>query len=140
MDKKKLICIIAIAAVVLVAAIVIPVSVASCNKPCDHEYSAWTITTDATCTTSGEKVRTCTKCNHEDKQTIEALGHQSADDDGDCTTDILCERCGDVLTPGKSSHTDANHDNICDNPGCQETVDGSIADKNEGFDLPMDKN
>lgn len=60
---------------------------AACNKNCVHTYSDWVVTTDYTCTTDGVKIRTCTKCNHTETETIPAshtLTHLSVDP-ADCT-------------------------------------------------------
>ena len=39
--------------------------------------------------------------------------HTPADDDGDCTTDILCTECGEVATPGAEAHTPNADDGDC---------------------------
>lgn len=41
---------------------------------CEHSYSAWTTTKEATATENGEKTRTCTKCGHVETQVIPATG------------------------------------------------------------------
>ena len=40
-----------------------------------HDWSKWTVTTPATCTTAGEEERTCSRCQETEKQTIAALDH-----------------------------------------------------------------
>ena len=53
----------------------------------------------------------------------EALGHTPADDDGDCTTEVLCTVCECVLVAKQKSHTDEDNDNMCDVEGCtQEAI------------------
>jgi len=42
---------------------------------CSHTYSSWTTTKAATCTASGSKTRTCTKCSAVETGTISATGH-----------------------------------------------------------------
>lgn len=42
---------------------------------CSHTYSSWTTTKAATCTASGSKTRTCTKCSAKETGTISAIGH-----------------------------------------------------------------
>lgn len=74
------------------------------EEVCSHEYSDWTVKTAATCTQKGEEVRTCSKCNDEQTQEIDALGHNSegtvAHKDADCTNDgveggTYCTRCNE---------------------------------------------
>lgn len=40
-----------------------------------HQWSEWVTTIEATCTGTGEKTRTCSRCNETEKQIIDALGH-----------------------------------------------------------------
>ena len=118
-----------------------------------HDYNA------ADCDTP----KNCNTCGATDGK---ALGHTPNEDDGDCMTAIFCKVCGEVTTAGNASHTpgkddgnckteikctvcgktavagtadhnDANHDFVCDNPGCQVTVNGAPKDENEGIDLPL---
>ena len=45
-------------------------------------------------------------------------GHTPAADDGDCTTEVICTECGDVVVAAKT-HTDGSDaDHKCDNDGC----------------------
>ena len=53
-----------------------------------HTYSDWLIDTDATCTETGEKHKTCLRCGHIQTEVIGALGHNYKN--GACT------RCGDI--------------------------------------------
>ena len=57
----------------------------------------------------------------------EALGHTPADDDGDCTTDVLCTACECVLVEKQEGHVDEDHDYICDVDGCDKEVLLSIS-------------
>ena len=64
--------------------------------------------------------------------------HAPAEDDGDCTTPVLCEVCGYATTPASGSHDfgdwasngDGTHTRICATPGCEkgETQDCALAD------------
>ena len=56
-----------------------------------HSYGEWTTVTPATCTTAGQKQRTCTKCGHVETQEIPATGHHWKDN-GDGTH--TCPDCG----------------------------------------------
>ncbi len=52
-------------------------------------------------------------------------GHTPAEDDGDCTTAILCTEC-DAVTTAAKTHVDGDDKNhVCDNAGCTvDNVDG----------------
>ena len=90
------------------------VAVTCSNPGCEvvlHEATEHTGGT-ATCTSQKQ----CTKCN-----TFygELAAHTPEDDDGNCTTDILCALCREVATPGAPAHTyDDNTDTTCNNAGC----------------------
>ena len=56
-----------------------------------HSYGEWTTVTPATCTTAGQKQRTCTECGHVETQEIPATGHHWKDN-GDGTH--TCPDCG----------------------------------------------
>jgi len=72
-------------------------------KLCNHFYDEWQVTTEATCTTDGEKTRTCLDCGEIDTQVIAAhhtLGTQVAAADPVCATETngnvayyQCEVC-----------------------------------------------
>ena len=66
-----------------------------------------------------------------------AKDHTPARDDGNCKTEIKCTECGKTAVAGATDHNDTNHDFVCDNHGCQITVDGAPKDENEGIDLPL---
>ena len=90
----------------------------------------------ATCTKSGKaEYWFCTHCSGEfadaegtqpttyTKLFIPALKHEPAEDDGDCTTEVTCIRCPEVMVEGKEAHTfaeEANEDGSfsCINSGC----------------------
>ncbi len=42
---------------------------------CEHSYSDWTVTTEATCTEYGEKERACVYCGYEQYMSISPMGH-----------------------------------------------------------------
>ena len=67
-----------------------------------HSYGDWDIVTPATCTTAGQKQRTCTKCGHEETQEIPATGHHWVDK-GDGTH--TCPGCG--ATEGQPFNTNS---------------------------------
>lgn len=138
MNKKKLMIIIGSAAVVLIAALIITISLI--NSECKHSYSDWKVSVDATCINEGKKIRTCKKCGEVETENIEPLGHIDVDDDGNCITPVVCPRCNNEILAGKLEHNDTDHDYICNNPGCSMTVEGAPKDEDTGYDLPIDKN
>ena len=67
-----------------------------------HTYDEWTTVTPATCTTAGQKQRTCTVCGHVETQEIPATGHHWKDN-GDGTH--TCPDCG--ATEGQPVNTNS---------------------------------
>jgi hypothetical protein len=67
-----------------------------------------------------------------------AKNHVASEDDGNCTTPVKCADCDKIAVAGNESHVDADHDYVCDNDGCQITLDAP-EDEAPGIDLPMDK-
>ncbi len=72
-----------------------------------HKYGEWSVITEASCTTAGEKIKECTVCEetadgHFVKEVVDALGHNYVSDvtpptefDEGYTTHI-CTQCGDT--------------------------------------------
>ena len=56
-----------------------------------HIYGEWVVDTPATCTTAGQKKRTCTECGHVETQEIPATGHHWKDNGNGTHT---CTNCG----------------------------------------------
>ena len=56
-----------------------------------HSYGEWVVDTPATCTTAGQKKRTCTECGHVETQEIPATGHHWKDNGNGTHT---CPDCG----------------------------------------------
>lgn len=67
-----------------------------------HTYNDWVVVTPATCTTAGQKQRTCTVCGHVETQEIPATGHHWKDN-GDGTH--TCPDCG--ATEGQPVNTNS---------------------------------
>ena len=72
-----------------------------------HTYGEWTTVKEATCTTAGQKQRTCKVCNHVDTQEIPALDHdfhgtETVTKAPTCaetgTKTVQCTRCTEVET------------------------------------------
>ena len=77
-----------------------------------HSYGEWVVDTPATCTTAGQKKRTCTECGHVETQEIPALGHNWVDNG---EANHICDR--DHLT---EAHTYG--DWVVDTPATCTTV------------------
>lgn len=81
------------------------------------------VSVEATCTTDGKFIGTCTTCNETVQKTTPAFGHSHmivSSQDATCTAagykDVICTVCSETDTieiPAKG-HTDANADNMCD--------------------------
>lgn len=56
-----------------------------------HSYGEWVVDTPATCTTAGQKKRTCTECGYVETQEIPATGHHWVDNGNGTHT---CPDCG----------------------------------------------
>ncbi|MBQ7913373.1 MAG: hypothetical protein IJ308_08105 [Clostridia bacterium] len=73
----------------LLTAIILLFACVACNNTISNtshaicSYGSWETTKKATCTTAGEKTRTCTVCGKVETETISALGHTT--DSGTCT-------------------------------------------------------
>ena len=67
-----------------------------------HSYGEWTTVTEATCTTAGQKQRTCTKCGHVETEAIPATGHHWKDNGNGTHT---CTKCG--ATEGQPVNTNS---------------------------------
>ena len=76
-------------------------------KPCtEHTYGDWTIVTAATCTTTGEKQRSCTRCGKVETQIIPVTSHTYGSweviTQATCTTSgsrkKTCTQCGNTVT------------------------------------------
>ncbi|WP_448915237.1 leucine-rich repeat protein, partial [Eubacterium ramulus] len=66
-----------------------------------HDLGEWTVSKEASCTESGEKVRKCSRCAYSETEEIEATGHdyEAVVTDPTCTekgyTTYTCKVCGD---------------------------------------------
>ncbi|MDD7292972.1 MAG: leucine-rich repeat domain-containing protein [Clostridiaceae bacterium] len=94
-----------------------------------HAFSEWLVTTEPTCTTEGEEIRTCSVCGESETRAIEKAAHKIVIDTSvtpTCTeTGVTegqhCSVCGEVLveqqTIAAAGHNDNNSDGICDSCG-----------------------
>ena len=94
------------------------------------------VTKEANCTEKGEITYTAAfqkgsaYKDQTEKVTVAALGHVEPEDDGDCTTAVICERCNAVIKAAKehkwsdSWTKDASgHWHACQNDGCTKKKD-----------------
>ena len=81
----------------------------SVEPPHEHEWTEWTVTTEPTCTTAGEKTRTCA-CGETETEVIPALGHGETEVrdavEATCTTDgytgdTYCTVCNEKIADGE---------------------------------------
>lgn len=96
----------------------------------EHSWNSGVVTKDATCTRSGEMTYTCTACNKNKTETINATGHTAVKVNGTaatCTDDGLtegsvCAVCQTVLTTQKPIAS-LGHDfgawETVENPSCE---------------------
>lgn len=74
--------------------------------PCEHEWSEWTVVTEATCGDAGLEERTCAKCGVKEERVIEATGEHTwgewthtgkvaeGEECKECTMERICSVCG----------------------------------------------
>jgi unsaturated rhamnogalacturonyl hydrolase len=73
----------------------------------EHTYE--TVTTEATCTTAGESVHTCTACGHSYRDNVTtALGHSYSCEESNGYYVYTCDRCGDSYSEKMISYTQVN--------------------------------
>ena len=70
--------------------------------PSGHNWSAWTMTHEPTCTEDGEETRTCSRCGETQTSSIWASGHDwgawTVNPDNDKEEIRTCDRCGAAET------------------------------------------
>ena len=102
-----------------------------CGKQREVEGHDWA---DADCDTP----KTCKSC-----ETVEgeALGHSPEEDDGDCTTDILCSVCSQVIEAGANSHQEEEDDGDCTTAiGCKNCSQVAKEAKEHSFGIYYNSN
>lgn len=92
-----------------------------------HIYDSGKVTTPATCTATGIKTYTCTKCGATKTETINAAGHNWTN--ATCTTPATCSRCG--VTNGTAlGHNYINgRCNVCNDPNPAAVITLENAEK-----------
>lgn len=83
---------------------------------------------------------TALNCGVCGEEILAAGEHTPERDDGNCTTEQKCTVCGQTAVEASTGHNDTDGDYLCDNGGCQITVEGAPKDENDGIDLPIDRN
>ena len=113
-----------------------------------HDYGEWNTVKEATCTTEGQKQRTCKVCNHVDTQTIPI--DPNAHNWGDWTVDVAptctaagqkshhCTRCNAItdvtVLPATGHHWKDNGDGTHTCPDCGAT-EGQPVNTNSALEL-----
>jgi len=70
-----------------------------------------------------------------DPVTAEKPGHTPNEDDGDCTTKVICGFCGDTTTEAMESHTPGKDDGDCTTPiPCTQCEQMAVAGKTHNFE------
>ncbi len=69
------------------------------DNTCNHEWSEWTVKSEASCTHDGVKVRTCALCGNVDRVTEPATGHSNDD---------ICTVCGALTLEIAPTFEDVN--------------------------------
>ncbi len=104
-------------------------SVGETIKSAGHDYSNWTTTKELSCTSDGEKKKTCSVCGDIVTETITALGHDYSKDwtidvETTCTKTGLkshhCSRCdskSDITEIAANGH---NYNGVVTEPTCTE--------------------
>lgn len=78
----------------------------ACNRHTKHNYGAWTVTKEPTCTEKGLRVRTCIDCGEQQTEDLPLTDHVIADStvtkEPDCVTageeTGVCTKCGQSVT------------------------------------------
>lgn len=73
-----------------------------------HNFAKWTTTVEPTCSTEGEKSRTCTLCAAQQSKQIETLEHVDAD------KDLSCDECNITLPETTHYQEVRKYDNTTD--------------------------
>ena len=105
-------------------------SLASCQNNANNNGVQNTDSTNSTGNTDNgsntDKTDESTSCEHKYDNSCDAIcnvcgatrsaSHDTEEDDGDCTTAIVCPTCGEVLTSGKTQHIAHADDGDCTTP------------------------
>lgn len=115
---------------------------ANCDEHLDaaaHEFGAWTVTTEATCTEDGSQTRTCATCDYTEAAVIPAAGHSFGDweiisdatETQDGSKKHVCEACGfeETVTIPATGGQQGSQD---DNKGDSDQQGGQTDDAQNG--------
>ena len=95
----------------------------------DHNFGGWTTTTEATCTTTGERERVCEGCDHVDSEVLPATGHDFSKTSFDKQTGIttmvcsVCNTKSDITYPctdKENGHRFLAESDVVVAPKCEE--------------------
>ena len=93
-----------------------------------HNYDTSKVTKEPTCTETGIRTYTCSKCNATKTETIEATGHKNVTIDPTCTQEgkTVCALCGYTTTTAKLGHSYGAWETVvaatCKNQGVRKHV------------------
>ena len=109
-----------------------------------HAFGEWTVTTEPTCTETGEETRTCSRCKAKETREVKATGHAWGDWTFDeetkthtrvCTNDPAhkeTENCTFTYEPSSDPNTDIGICTVCGGRYEQLTVPVITLDKEDG--------
>lgn len=103
--------------VLYLALVPILVACSGSNSKHTHTWKQWETTTQAACTTDGERIRACTDCSHTETAIISAIGHNYLQQNGLTATCIAagytayskCLRCEDITGKTPTAVNPDNH-------------------------------
>ncbi len=111
------------------------------DKNCNTSILCWVCDAITTMYTPHDYDTPCDPdCNNEGCEVTQEINHLSNEDGGDCTTDILCQKCDAVMTEGRETHTGGTATataqaecEICGTPYGEfaESEDTGVADESE---------
>lgn len=93
------------------------------DKPCSHDWGAWSATTNPTCSATGTGTRNCNLCGTTDTNTtipINPTAH-APEVHEDCTLAQECQFCDYQFQTGELNHSWGEWYDITKEPNCIET-------------------
>ena len=87
-----------------------------------HIAGDWVVKFEATCTKEGSREKSCVVCSElMQQETIPATGHVPQEDDGNCSTEVRCSICLEIVVLAQNHVFDNDNDATCNNNGCGYT-------------------
>ena len=88
----------------MVAVCIVGLTACNITVVCPHSWGDWVETQKPTCIEEGVQERTCSICRTVETQKIKVTDH-IPQEGGDCTKQILCSTCGEIIAEANESHT-----------------------------------